>query len=341
MSDEPKKSKKPVVIIAVVLLLCALVAAGLFLNSRRAKIPNLPPIAALSLDSIDETNRVAILSDGGSHDPDGTVQSWRIDWGDGKEETLSSMPQKQAHTYAAEGEYSISLWCFDNLGATSSPPAMTNITFDLLKRQKAAEMAAEARRQAEAKAEAERLKAEEARKEAERLEAERKNQMAVAAAALAAQQAREQQEMEARRKAEAELAQQKAQEPAPPPPIPLGAALPDDSSARRVVYTPPQYTIGEFQISKEGTEGKGNDGNLLVVLITRCVNFPDTGIATSDWQIDGKDTHVQSSRIRASLSPGRHQVTARFSPKSGSQPREIKADVTVDTTGECVVTPMR
>jgi PKD repeat protein len=339
MSDEPKKSKKPVAI-AVVLLLCALVAGGLFLNSRRAKTPNLAPIAALRLDSIDETNRVATLSDGGSHDPDGTVQTWRIDWGDGKEETLASMPQKQAHTYASEGEYTIALWCVDNLGATSSPPAMTNITFDFLKRQRALELVqAEAKRQAEAKLEAERLKEEEARKQAERLEAERKKQMELAA--LEAQKAREQQEMEARRKAEAELAQQKPKEAATPPPTPLAAALPDDSSSLRVIFTPPQSTLGEFQISKEGTEGKGNDGNLLVVLIVRCVNFPDTAIPNSDWQIDGKDTHVQSSRIRASLSPGRHEVTAHFSPKAGSQPTQIRAAVTVDTTGECVVTPMK
>ncbi len=342
MPDEPNKNKKPLVILAVVLLLCALVGAWLVLNSRRAKAPNLAPIAALRLDAIDETNRVATLSDGGSQDPDGTIRSWHIAWGDGKEEDLSSLPQKLPHTYASEGEYTISLSCVDNLGATSSPPALTNITFDFLKRQKALELAqAEARRQAEAKLEAERLKAkeEEARKQAERLEQERQKQMELAA--QEAQKAREQRELEAKRKAEAELARQKAAEAATPPPTPLAAALPGNSSSGLVIFTPPKCTLGEVQIRKEAIEGKSNDGNLLVVLATRCVNFPDTPIPTSDWRIDGKDVQLQAGRIRASLSPGGHEVTALLDPKTGLQPTEIKADVTVLTTGDCVVNPRK
>src|SRR5262245_693448 len=141
-------NKKPLVIAAVVLLLCAVVAAWLVLKSGHEKAPNMPPTAALRLDSIDETNRVVSLSDGGSSDSDGTLQSWRIAWGDGKEENLSAIPQKARHTYASEGEYKISLWCVDNLGATSSPPAMTNITLDFLKRQKALEQPRPKRRNA-------------------------------------------------------------------------------------------------------------------------------------------------------------------------------------------------
>jgi flagellar motor protein MotB len=352
MPNEPKKSKKPLAVLAVVLVLCGLVAAWLVLKSRRAQTPNLAPIAALRLDHIDETNRVATLSDGGSHDPEGTLRSWRIAWGDGKEETLSSIPQRAAHTYASEGEYTVSLWCVDNLGATSSPPAMTNITFDFLKRQKALELAQaeatreadrlkqeEARKQAEAEREADRLKQEEARKQAERLEQERQKQKELAA--LEAQKAKEQQELEAKRKAEAELAQQKAKEAATPPPTPLAAALPDKPSSRIVIYTPPGCTLGEFQIYKEGTEGMEKDGNLLVILVARCVNFPDTAMPTSDWQIDGKNVHLQAGRIRASLSPGRHEVTALFTPKADLPPKEIKADITVERTGECVVIPRK
>jgi len=349
MPDEPKKSKKPLAVLAIVLLLCGL-AAWLVLKWRSAQTPNVAPIAALRLDHIDETNRVATLSDGGSHDPDGTLRSWRIAWGDGKEETLSSTPQKAAHTYASEGEYTVSLWCVDNRGSTSSPPAMTNITFDFLKRQKALELAQaeakreaerlkqeEARKQAEAKREAERLKQEEARKQAERLEQERQKVLA----AQEAQKAKEQQELEAKRKAEAELARKKAEEAATPPPTPLAAALATKPSSQMVIFTPLGSTLGEFQICKEGTEGMGKDGRLLVILVSRCVNFPDTVIPTSGWQIDGKDVHLQAGRIRASLSPGRHEVTALLKPKAGSQPEEIKADVTVETTGECVVIPRK
>jgi hypothetical protein len=344
MPEEPKKSKKSLAVIAVVLL-CALVAAWIVLKPKKA--PNIAPIAALHLDSMDETNRVATLSDGGSRDQDGTLSSWRIAWGDGQDENLSSLPQKARHTYATEGEYTISVWCVDNLGATSSVPAMTNITFDFLKRQKA--LAAnreadrlkeeEARKQAEANREADRLKEEEAKKQAELLEQKRQKELA----AQEAQKVREQQELERKRKAEAELAQQKAKAAATPPPTPLAAGLPDNPSSRKVIYTPPEYTLGEFQIYKEKAEGRSNDGNLLVILATRCVNFPDTPIPTLEWQIDGKDCHVQAGRIRASLSPGRHEVTALFTPRTGSKPKEVKlkAEVTVQTTGDCVVIPKK
>ena len=331
MPDEPKKSKTPVAVIAVVLLLCVVAAAWLVLKSRRAQTPIVPPIAALRLESIDETNRVAILSDGGSHAADGTLQSWRIAWGDSKEENFSTSPQKAAHTYGAEGEYTISLWCVDNLGTTSSPPAMTNITFDFLKRQKALEAAqAEAKREAEAQREADRLKEEEARKQAERLEQAKKMELA----AQEARKAKEQQELEDRRRAEAELARQKAKEAATPAPTPLAAALPDNASSRKVIYTPPGRTLGEFQISKAKTEGKAADGNLLVILAIRCVNFPDTPIPAADWQIDGKDTHVHAARIRASLSPGSHSITAVLTQNFPSQPAELKTDITVEATGD-------
>jgi hypothetical protein len=183
MPEEPNKSKTPLVILAVVVL-CAVVAGWFIFKSK--KTPNAAPTAALRLDSLDETNRVATLSDGGSQDPDGPLSSWRIAWGDGQEENLSALPQKARHTYATEGEYTISFWCVDNLGATSSVPAMTNITLDFLQRQKVLEAKREAdrlkereaRKQADAKREADRLKQAEARKQAERLEQERQKELA-------------------------------------------------------------------------------------------------------------------------------------------------------------------
>src|SRR5215472_13002606 len=127
-------SKKLLGIVIAVLLLGGGVATWQVMKSRPAKAPNMPPIAVLRLDSIDETNRVVTLSDGGSRDPDGRLKSWRIAWGDSKEDTLAEIPQKAPHTYESEGEYRISFSCVDNLGATS-PPAITNITFDFEKRQ--------------------------------------------------------------------------------------------------------------------------------------------------------------------------------------------------------------
>ena len=345
------QTKKPIAIIVVVLLLCASVAAWLMFKPRGAKTPNAAPTAVLRLDALDETNRVATLSDGGSRDPDGTLQSWRIDWGDGKEDNLSSIPQKATHTYASEGRYTISLWCADNLGATNSVPAVTNITFDFLKRQKEAEMAqAEAKRAADARLEAERLKQqqaqqeaerlkqEQAKNEAERLEQERQKQRELAAA-TEAQRLREQQELEQKRKAEAEAART-AQLAATPPPIPLAAGLADIRSTT-VSYTPQGSSLGDFEIYKEKTEGKADNGNVLVILSTRCVNFPETSIPTANWQIDDKQVPIQAGRIRASLSPGQHQVKALFTPKIGQQSKEINADVRVQPNGDCAVIPRK
>jgi len=325
-------NKKPLVIVAVVLLLCAGVVAWLVLKSRHEKAPNMPPIAALRLDSIDETKRVVTLSDGGSRDSDGTLQSWRIAWGDGKEENLSSIPQKTTHTYESEGQYQISLWCVDNLGATSSPPAITNITFDFEKRQALAQ--SEAKREAESK----RLKEEQARKEAERLEQEK------AMAAEEARKAKEREEQEAKRKAEAELARQKpieTQAAIPPPPDPLAKELPDKSSSTQVIFTPDGYTLGEFQILKEKIEGKAPSGNVLVILAIRCVNFPVTPIVTSNWRIDGKELEIPGGRIRVNLPPGQHDIAAYPKGKGDLVPAELKADVTVQPNGDCIVTPKK
>jgi hypothetical protein len=346
MSNEPKKNNKVLVIVAV-LLLGAVVAGWLIFKSRQARASNLPPVAALRLDSLDETNRVVTLSDDGSRDPDGTIQSWLIAWGDGNEVSLTSNPKKAAHTYVAEGTYTISMWCVDNYNVTSAVPAMTNITFDFLKRQRALEQAqAEAKREAErlkveqTRREAERLKEEQARKEAERLEQERQKELA----AQEARKAKEQQELEAKRKAEAELARQQAQKaaetPVPPPPTPLAVALPNNPSSGKIIFTPPGYTLGEFQIYNEKTEGMEKNGNLLLILVVRCVNFPDSPVATSGWQIDGKNVQLQAGRIRASLSPGRHNVTAHLT-RVGIGPTEIKANVTVGTSGDCVVAPVK
>jgi hypothetical protein len=336
MPEQPWKIKKSVKIIGVVLLLCVIAAVAWFIQGRLAKTPNQPPVAALRLDSLDETNRVATLSDAGSRDPDGTIQIWRIAWGDGKEEKLTSSPQKAAHTYDAEGQYTISMWCMDNAGATSSPPATADITFDLLKRQKAQELA-----EAEAKRQADMLKEEQARKEAERLEQEKQKEMAVEAA----RKAKEQQDLEAKRKAAAELAAQKAKTPsavpAPLPRTPLASGLANNPSLGTVIFTPAGYKLGDYQIHLEKNEGKGRDGNQLVILATRCVNLPDSPIATADWKIDGKGVLLQTGRIRASLPPGQHDLVAILTHKPASGPAEIKAVITVGTGGDCVLEPRK
>src|SRR5215471_18683804 len=105
MPNEPKPSKKPLVILGLVLVIGAALVTWLVLKTKGGKTSNQRPIAALRLDLIDETNRVATISDNGSRAFDGTLSQWRIAWGDGKEINLTNAPQKVAHTYSSEGGY--------------------------------------------------------------------------------------------------------------------------------------------------------------------------------------------------------------------------------------------
>jgi len=69
---------------------------------------------------------VAVMFDGtGSNDPDGTIQSYDWDFGDG---TAGTGPQPQ-HAYAAPGVYDVSLTVTDDAGDTSAP-ATTTATID-------------------------------------------------------------------------------------------------------------------------------------------------------------------------------------------------------------------
>jgi PKD repeat protein len=246
--DKAYGFKRALSLLALLLLLCAFLAACLWgwptVKWCYGKAFNKPPIAALRLESVDETNRIATISDSSSHHPAGTLKYWRIVWGDGKEDSFKTSPQNAAHTYASERDYTISLWCVDNYNATSSPPALTNISFALLKRQKAFEQTQlDAQREAdrikeEAKKEAAKVKeevqkqkdlatqqAQDTKKEADQLKEDAQKQKALAAQQT--QAAKNEQELADKKKAAAVLAQQdakKAQEAADqarttPPPV--------------------------------------------------------------------------------------------------------------------------
>jgi hypothetical protein len=149
-------------------LMCAL-AMALFrgwpiAKQWAARQFNKAPTAGLKLDSLDETNKTATVSDE-SRDEDGSVKSWHIDWGDGQMNAFAERPISARHEYETERDYTITLWCVDDIGATSAPPAVVHAKFDLEKRQSA--MAAILR--AKNEAERESLEAAKARTEVEKL----------------------------------------------------------------------------------------------------------------------------------------------------------------------------
>jgi parallel beta-helix repeat protein len=80
---------------------------------------NLPPVATLAVTPASGTEPLAVTADAsGSSDPDGTIASYRFDFGDGT--VVGPQPGATAtHTYAA-GNWTATVTVTDNLGATGS-----------------------------------------------------------------------------------------------------------------------------------------------------------------------------------------------------------------------------
>jgi RHS repeat-associated protein len=78
---------------------------------------NLPPVASFTFSPDHEIAPATVTFTGlSSHDPDGTIQSYNWDFGDGT--TLNG--PLAIHLYAAAGVYNVKLTVTDDLGATSS-----------------------------------------------------------------------------------------------------------------------------------------------------------------------------------------------------------------------------
>ncbi len=74
------------------------------------------------------TAGVSITVNGGSStDSDGTISTYRWNWGDGTSDTTSSLPTA-VHTYATTGSKTITLTVTDNDGATDTDTATANIS---------------------------------------------------------------------------------------------------------------------------------------------------------------------------------------------------------------------
>jgi PKD repeat protein len=74
---------------------------------------NQPPVAKLALS---QSGMTVTASTAGSYDPDGTIASTVINWGDGASTNAAS----GSHTYAAAGTYTVTATVTDNSGASNS-----------------------------------------------------------------------------------------------------------------------------------------------------------------------------------------------------------------------------
>jgi PKD repeat protein len=85
---------------------------------------NKPPLAALTVTPSTGYAPVTVsASTAGSTDPDGTITSSVLNWGDGS----SSSGPSGSHAYAAAGTYTVTAIVTDNLGATASTTAKVSV----------------------------------------------------------------------------------------------------------------------------------------------------------------------------------------------------------------------
>src|SRR5207244_3004476 len=82
-------------------------------HTVQVNAPNQPPSAAFT----SSCNGLACSFTDQSSDPDGTIATWRWDFGDG---SAAGTTRNPSHTYSAGGSYTVTLTVTDNQGAQNS-----------------------------------------------------------------------------------------------------------------------------------------------------------------------------------------------------------------------------
>jgi PKD repeat protein len=94
-------------------------------NSVQVTVVNQTPVAAMALSASSAPTGTAItVSNAGSYDPDGTIASTLIDFGDGATATAASA----AHAYALPGAYTVKVTVTDAAGASANTSSQVTIT---------------------------------------------------------------------------------------------------------------------------------------------------------------------------------------------------------------------
>ena len=87
---------------------------------------NEPPVANAGGPYSAKTNQIITFDSTGSHDPDGKIDFYRWNFGDGSSEIIRQNP---TYAYTTEGEYTVTLTVIDNNGASHSDTANVFISF--------------------------------------------------------------------------------------------------------------------------------------------------------------------------------------------------------------------
>jgi len=91
-------------------------------------IGNYPPVADTNGPYAADIDEVIVFDGSGSYDPDGTINSWMWDFGDGN----IGSGEKANHNYSSSGVYNVSLKVMDNKGSVGTDYTFCNICSDIV-----------------------------------------------------------------------------------------------------------------------------------------------------------------------------------------------------------------
>jgi len=348
--------------LALLLLLCTLLAALIWgwpaLKHWAAKEFNRPPTAAVRLESLDETNRIATVSDAGSHDPDGTLQLWRVAWGDGKEDQFSQPPKTVSHTYETERDYTILLWCVDNYGATSAPPASVDAKFNYDRNRNALAEANRIGEQAQHDKDAAEQKLKETQRDKDAAEQKlNETEQKLKAFQEAAEHAKTSPEPVAQIAPQIppstnpapSVADQEPPAPISPPEEPDGTPtipkpLPVETPSRPVpVMTGAQKLMElsgrdrreplvvddlDLEILKGGVGSLTSENTLEAILVIRDRKHPNASLDVLEWVVDSKPYATRNAQFTTPLEIREHEVSVKVRHSGIEQTAKARVIVT-------------
>jgi len=99
-------------------------------SSSQVTVSDRPPIITFTVSPASASTGQTVTVSITSSDPDGTISSTRVDWGDGTVDTIPGAPQTDTHQYSSTGSASskafpISISVTDNSGSSSAPRTAT------------------------------------------------------------------------------------------------------------------------------------------------------------------------------------------------------------------------
>jgi PKD repeat protein len=98
--------------------------------SSQVTVSDRPPVITFTSSPASVSTGQTVTVSITSSDPDGTVSSTKVDWGDGTVDTLTGAPQRDTHQYTSTGSassktFAIAITVTDNSGSTSAPSTST------------------------------------------------------------------------------------------------------------------------------------------------------------------------------------------------------------------------